>query len=118
MSLISKLSGCSASFSKSEHSGAVPILCKFWSEDGVWNGVAEHIPVAVVGETFEAAKENLRSAIGAHLEAIRESGDLDSNLETLLDDARDFFSVQDIPTGLAYARIEVRVTGDHVCAFA
>jgi predicted RNase H-like HicB family nuclease len=118
VSLVSKLFGRGASVSKTEHSVAVPILCKFWSEDGVWNGVAEHLPVAVFGETFEAAKDNLRSAIGAHLETVRELDDLDSTTETLLRDAKDFLSVQDIPSGLIYARIDARVTGDHVCAFA
>lgn len=118
MSLVSKLFGRGASVSKTEHSVAVPILCKFWSEDGVWNGVAEHLPVAVFGETFEAAKDNLRSAIGAHLKAVRELGDLDPTIERLLHDANDFFSVQDIPTGLTYARIEARVTDDHVCIYA
>lgn len=118
MSLVSKLFSDGASVSKSEHSVAVPILCKFWSEDGMWNGVAEHIPVAVFGETFEAAKDNLRIAIGAHLETVRELGDLDPTLESLLHDAKDFFSVQDIPTGLTYARLEARVTDDQVCIYA
>ena len=118
MALVSKLSGRGARARKTEDSVAIPILCKFWSEDGVWNGVAETLPVAVFGETFEQAKDNLRDAIAAHLEAVREVGDLDATVEDLLQNAKNFLSVQDIPTGRTYARIEARVTGDRVRAFA
>ena len=31
----------------------MPVLCKFWQEDGVWNGSAQDLPVAVFGETIE-----------------------------------------------------------------
>ncbi len=118
MSLGSKSSGRGTGAHNTEDSVAIPILCKFWSEDGVWNGVAEPLPVAVFGETFEEAKDNLRNAIAAHLEAVREVGDLDTTVKNLLRSAKDFLSVQDIPTGRTYARIEARVTGDRVCAFA
>ncbi len=118
VSLVSKSRGRGAGAHNTEDSIAIPILCKFWSEDGVWNGVAEPLPVAVFGETFEEAKDNLRNAITAHLEAVREVGDLATTIENLLRSAKDFLSVQDIPTGRTYARIEARVTGNRVCAFA
>jgi len=33
----------------------LPVLCKLWydSEDETWNGVAEHLAVAVFGDSFE-----------------------------------------------------------------
>jgi len=117
MSLLSKV-GQGPMTHSIEGSVAIPILCKFWSEDGVWNGVAEPLPVAVFGETFEEAKDNLRDAITAHLEAVREVGDLNTTIESLLQSAKNFLSVEDIPTGRTYARIEARVTGDHVYAFS
>jgi predicted RNase H-like HicB family nuclease len=52
----------------------VSILCKFWLEDQVWNGIAEHLPIAAFGHTFEEAKENLEGAILSHLEALRDAG--------------------------------------------
>src|SRR5208337_5472379 len=47
----------------------IPVLCEFWEEDGVFNGVATQLPVAVFGKTHEEAVSNLTDAIIAHLEA-------------------------------------------------
>lgn len=52
----------------------VPILCRFWLEDEIWNGVAVDLPVAVFGESFEAALSNLKSALKCHMEVVFESG--------------------------------------------
>lgn len=48
------------------------ILCKFWSEDGVWNGVSEDLPVAACGQTFEEARRNLSDALLCHLQSASE----------------------------------------------
>lgn len=61
----------------------VPLLCRFWEEDGVWNGIAEDAAVAVFGETFEEARRNLRDAIECHLEAAVENGELKSIVDRL-----------------------------------
>ena len=61
----------------------VPVLCRFWQEDDVWNGIAEDMAVAVFGETFEEARENLRSAIESHFASAIGTGELSSMLDHL-----------------------------------
>lgn len=78
---------------------AVPILCKFRFEDGVWNGVAEDLPVAVFGNTFEEAKENLRSAIESHIESVLESGEVMPLIQHLQERGREYLSVDEISPG-------------------
>lgn len=58
----------------------IPVLCKFWREDEVWNGVAEDIPVAVYGATFEQAQQHMQDAILSHLETLQQ---LDRLRETI-----------------------------------
>ena len=48
----------------------VPVLCRIWEEQGVFNGIAEDLPVAVFGKTHEEAQSYLRDAIISHLEAL------------------------------------------------
>jgi len=48
---------------------SLPVLCRFWNEDGVWNGSAEDVAVAVFGQTLEEAINNLRAAVQNHFEA-------------------------------------------------
>jgi predicted RNase H-like HicB family nuclease len=50
----------------------IPVLCRVWEEQGVFNGIAEDLPVAVFGKTHEEAQSNLRDAIISHLEALGE----------------------------------------------
>lgn len=76
-----------------------PILCKFWNEDGVWNAITVHIPVAVCGDTFEEAKENLRMAVDSHFEAHHSLGKEVPVIQELQKIARNYFSVDDIPFG-------------------
>jgi len=58
------------------HNVPVPVLCKFWQEDGVWNATAEHIAVAVFGETFEEARDNMCNALISHFQNAEETGRL------------------------------------------
>lgn len=55
----------------------IPVLCKFWQEDGVWNGSAQDLPVAVFGETIEEAKKNLGEALICHFHALHEIGKIE-----------------------------------------
>lgn len=66
----------------------IPVLCRFWREDRVWNGVAEDLPVAVLGKTFEAAQENLREAIEQHCSVLIEAGEFTSAVRRLRDRSR------------------------------
>jgi predicted RNase H-like HicB family nuclease len=50
----------------------VPVLCRIWEEQGVFNGIAEDLPVAVFGKTLEEAQSNLRDAVISHFDALRE----------------------------------------------
>lgn len=52
----------------------VSLVVKFWVDEGVWNAVAEALPVAVYGETFEGVSDRLRAAILEHLEVVCELG--------------------------------------------
>lgn len=61
----------------------LPILCKFWLEDGVWNGVAEDLPIAVFGESQIDPEMNMKEAINGHIESLMELGELPEVLEKL-----------------------------------
>lgn len=61
----------------------VPVLCKLWFEDGVWNGSAHDLPVAVFGHTIDEAKKNLGEALVAHFEALQETGKADETIREL-----------------------------------
>lgn len=37
--------------------------CRFWYEDGVWNGSVSGLPVAVYGKTLEDAIRHMRNAL-------------------------------------------------------
>ena len=67
----------------------IRILCRLWPEDDVWNAVAEHLPVAVSGATFEEAQSNLSDALHAYLETVSEIGDLQATIAKLQEHARD-----------------------------
>lgn len=55
-------------------SGVVPVVVKFWLEDGVWNAVAEDLSVAVYADTLEAARDMLRVALIEHFQLAHEMG--------------------------------------------
>ena len=66
----------------------IPVFCKIWEEDGVFNAVAEDLPIAVFGKTHEEAQKNLGDAILTHLEALMELRKLDEAIEHLRFEAR------------------------------
>lgn len=95
----------------------IPVLCKIWEEDGVFNGVAEHLPVAVFGKTHEEAVNNLMDAIIAHLEALQELHKLDAAIENLRSQARDScFSYQELPRGESLVRLSAAFHNSQVLA--
>lgn len=61
----------------------IPILCRFWKEDGVWNGEAVHLPVVVFGNTIEEAMSNLNDGLLTHLDAEQSVGTLEKTIEYL-----------------------------------
>jgi len=67
----------------------IPVLCKVWEEDGVFNGIAQDLAVAAFGNTYEEASSNLGEAIIAHLQALQDLGKLDEVIEQLRDRSRE-----------------------------
>jgi hypothetical protein len=61
----------------------VSVLCKLWREDDVWNPCAEHLPVAVFGDTFEEARDHLCDALTSHVQSIAEADQLETLVATL-----------------------------------
>jgi len=95
----------------------VPILCKFWEDDDVWNGAAVDLPIAVFGDTFEEAQRHLREGIVCHLQALQELHQLAPAIEYLQQRARDYtVSVEEIPANKPLLRIDATVQNDRVCA--
>jgi predicted RNase H-like HicB family nuclease len=85
----------------------ISILCRFWSEDGVWNGVAEDLPVAAFGETFEEARRDLSDALLSHLQSASELGKLPEIIYILQRREHDFLPVDEIPLNSPLLRISV-----------
>jgi predicted RNase H-like HicB family nuclease len=67
----------------------INILCRFWLEDGVWNGSAVDLPVSVFGETIEQSQQHLIDAVVCHLEALQEVGRLEQEMQRLQHLAQD-----------------------------
>ncbi|HEX9764209.1 MAG TPA: hypothetical protein VGA39_02910 [Candidatus Acidoferrales bacterium] len=97
-------------------STSVPILCKFWREDDVWNGVAEDLPVAAFGATFEDAKENLRCALESHIESVAEAGDVVALIQHLQEKSRDYLAVDEISPGSPLVKMLVAMKNQEVVA--
>ena len=99
---------------------AVPVLCKFWFEDEVWNGTAEHMAVAVFGNTFEQALENMRAAIQSHVESMIETGKAPELMRLLQEKARDygFLSLDEISTSSPLVKMLVTVNDRELVAVA
>ncbi len=74
----------------------IPVLCRFWKEDGVWNATAQHLPVAVFGETFEEATSNLANALVSHFQSVEEAGKLNELISFLEKKAQLRFRVNEI----------------------
>jgi predicted RNase H-like HicB family nuclease len=87
------------------------VLCKFWPEDGVWNGIAEGLPVAVFGETFEEALHNLADALESHLSCVMQSGERDRVVKDLQSRARDYLPIDEMPLDSPLLKMLVPVKG-------
>ena len=59
------------------------ILCRFWTEDGVWNAEALSLPIVVSGDRFEEAQNHLREAIDSHFTVLADDGLLEESLASL-----------------------------------
>jgi predicted RNase H-like HicB family nuclease len=77
---------------------SLPVLCRFWNENGVWNGSAEDVAVAVFGQTLEEAIDNLRAAVQNHFEAAIETGLIGPMVTRLTERAKElrFWSFDEI----------------------
>lgn len=94
---------------------ALPVLGKFWFEDGVWNGVAEDMAVAVFGKTLEDAMANLKEAVESHLEVISEAGELPTLISHLQERNREYGRE---PFGVHAVKMLVTVRNGEVVAKA
>ncbi|KKL28451.1 hypothetical protein LCGC14_2375040 [marine sediment metagenome] len=96
----------------------VPILCKLWAEDGVWNGVTEDLSVAVFGSTYEEASENLRQAIECHMEAAVQTGSVGALIAHLQERAKEygFLSLDEITPGSSLLKMLVAMKNQEIVA--
>jgi len=95
----------------------IPVLCRIWEEQGVFNGVAEHLPVAVFGKTYEEAQTNLKVAVLSHLEALREVHQLDAVVDQLRNQAREtHFSPQELPRDQSFFRFSAAIHDSQILA--
>lgn len=94
------------------------VLCRFWFEDSVWNGVAQDLPVAVFGDTFEQAKANLLDAVICHLQAASEVGKLDQTISALQQKEHDLLPIDEIPPNAALVKIPVVMNGSEILPVA
>src|SRR6266571_6629570 len=92
----------------------ISVLCKFWEEDGVWNGIVEHLPVAAFGNSFEEARQNLANAFESHIESLRESGKLQELIEDVQGRSRDYLSADEIPVGSPILRMLVAMKNQEI----
>ena len=79
----------------------LPVICKFWQEDGVWNGEAVDLPIAVFGKTFEEALDSLKEGIVSHFNASVQVGSIQELINTVEQIAVDkgLLSIDDIMPG-------------------
>lgn len=61
----------------------VPILARFWQEDGVWNASAFDLAVVVFGNTFEEAQQNFEKALDSHFDLLVEMGRAKATIDRL-----------------------------------
>jgi predicted RNase H-like HicB family nuclease len=95
----------------------IPVLCRIWEEQGVFNGIAEDLPVAVFGKTHEEAQSNLKDAIISHLEALKELHKLQPVVEHLRSQAREtHFSPRELPRGQSFFRFSAAVHDSQILA--
>ena len=95
----------------------VPVLCRFWQEDDVWNASAVDLPIAVFGASIEEAQDNMRDALVAHLEGLQKLGDLEKTIEYLRTLARDrTVKTCDMAQNQLFMRLSAAVQDQHVVA--
>jgi len=92
----------------------IPVLCRFWHEDGLWNGIAQETEVAVFGDSFEEARDNLRAALESHFDSAEETGQVEQVLARLADRARDyrFLSLDEIAPDSAIVKMQLARKGE------
>ncbi len=96
----------------------VPILCEFWHEDGVWNGVARDLPVAVFGRTFELARRHMNDAIRGFMQSVIKHGELEAVITQLRKAARQQLSIEKIPASRPLLKLSVEVRNQNSIAVA
>ncbi len=104
---------------RTEQNGvAIPILCRFWFEDGVWNGTAEDMAVAVFGSTFEEAMSNMRAAVGSHIESVMEAGEIEDLIRHLQERAKEygFLSLDELSPSSPLVKMLVAIRDREVIA--
>jgi predicted RNase H-like HicB family nuclease len=95
----------------------IPVLCRIWEEQGVFNGIAEDLPVAVFGKTHEEARSNLKDAIISHLEALRELHKLQPVVEHLRNQAREtHLSPRELPRDESLFRFSAAIHDSQILA--
>ena len=79
--------------------------------------MAEDLPVAVFGKTYEEAHQNLKDAVLTHLETLRELRKLEPVVEHLRNQAREtYFSTQDIPRDQSFFRFSAAIHDSQILA--
>ncbi|MGH9698117.1 MAG: type II toxin-antitoxin system HicB family antitoxin [Candidatus Acidiferrales bacterium] len=104
--------------STEEQADVVPILCKFWHDEDVWNASAEHLAVAAFGKTFEEAQDNLQGALIAHIECWVEEGKGEELFARLREHARDDLSVNRLPARQPMTTLLIGMRDNEVFAAA
>jgi predicted RNase H-like HicB family nuclease len=92
----------------------VPVLCRFWMEDGVWNGEAVDLPVAVYGDTFEQARQHLGDAIVEHLSAVQQVGNITATIHVLRSRMNEALSMAEFPRDNAMMRMSATFRDNRV----
>ena len=87
-------------FTKKKGKVKVPVLCRFWQEDGVWNGSAHDLPIAVCGDSLKEAQSNLDDAIISHLNSLERLGRIDPVINELMRLADERISRTELARGL------------------
>lgn len=104
---------------KSHQTIKIPVLCKFWREDDVWNGAAQDLAVAAFGDTFEDAQKNLSDAILCHLEALQELHQIEPTITYLQQRTRDYnLSGDEIPNNRPILRMDATLHDNEVAMMA
>jgi hypothetical protein len=96
---------------RTEPSKEIPVICKFWQEDGVWNGSAHDLPVAVFGNTLEEAKEHLADAIISHFCALQKIGQLDAVVFELQNVTHHQLNLDDMANNELFCKTTARMSG-------